>query len=138
MDAKTTRTRTASCGCGNFKAEARGEPADVYVCSCQTCQKKSGSAFTYAAVFPETDVTVTGERRTWRRNGESGRWIESSFCPTCGISVCFHSEGLPGLIGISAGCLSEQDFLRPARHYWSSRRHHWLQLPADIALLDEQ
>jgi hypothetical protein len=132
------RVRTASYGCGKLKAEARGAPVDVYVCSCQSCQKKSGSAFTYAAIFPEASVSVTGERRSWRNHGESGQWIENNFCPTCGISVFFHGEGLPGLIGISAGCLSDRDFPKPNRLFWSSRRHRWLEFPADVPLVDTQ
>ena len=134
----TVRERIASCGCGGLKAGLRGEPLDVYVCSCQICQRRSGGAFSYAAIFPATDVSVAGERKSWKRNGASGRWIENSFCPTCGVAVFFRSEGLPGMIGVSAGCLSDQDFPGPKRVYWASRRHHWLELPADIPLIDEQ
>jgi hypothetical protein len=138
MNGKDMRLRTAGCGCGNLKAALRGEPVNVYVCSCQTCQRRSGGAFTYAAIFPEPNVTITGERRSWRRNGESGRWIENSFCPTCGISVFFRSEAMAGMIGISVGCLSDAEFPPPTRHYWSSRKHHWLELPADIPFIDTQ
>jgi hypothetical protein len=116
----------------------RGEPVNVYVCSCQTCQQRSGGAFAYAAIFPEPDVTITGERRSWRRHGESGRWIENSFCPTCGVAVFFHSEAMAGMIGISVGCLSDAEFPPPTRHYWSSRKHRWLELPPDIPRIDTQ
>ncbi len=138
LNLRAGKERIASCGCGGLKVTLRGEPADVYVCSCQDCQRRSGGAFTYAAIFPEPNVTVTGEYRSWRRNGEAGRWIENSFCPDCGVAVFFHSEAMPGLIGIPVGCLSESEFPRPARHYWSSRKHHWLELPADILLIDTQ
>jgi hypothetical protein len=138
VNGKDPSTRTARCGCGNLRAELRGEPADLYLCSCQVCQQRSGSTFSYAAVYPEASVSVTGEHRGWRRNGESGRWIENHFCPTCGIAVFFYSEGMPGLMGIPVGALGDPDIPKPKRVYWASRRHRWLELPADIEQIETQ
>ena len=41
--------RAARCACGNLTVTARGEPVEVYLCSCTDCQRGSGSAFSYAA-----------------------------------------------------------------------------------------
>jgi hypothetical protein len=137
-DRSSPRARTARCGCGALSVTARGEPAAVYACSCLVCQKKSGSAFTYSAVFADATVMVRGERRTWRHHGESGRWIESEFCPTCGITVCFRSEGWPGLVGIPVGCFADPEFGPPSVLFWAARRHRWLAFPHDIAAIDTQ
>jgi hypothetical protein len=94
--------------------------------------RKSGSAFTYSALFSENSVSIKGERRTWRYTGDSGRWIETSFCPACGVTVCFVGEGLPNLIGVSIGCFADPEFAVPARIYWAPRRHRWLALPDGI------
>jgi hypothetical protein len=135
----TNDKRTASCGCGALTATVTGEPVTVYVCSCLVCQRKSGSAFTYAAVFPSAAVAMTGERKAWRHVGESGRWIESMFCPTCGISVGFLSEGMPGMTGVSVGCFADPAFPPPGTHYWASRRHDWMPpLPAGLIVHDTQ
>lgn len=56
--------RIATCGSGSLRVTAWGEPADVYACSCADCQRKSGSAFTYAALYAESAVTIAGEHRT--------------------------------------------------------------------------
>ena len=130
--------RTASCLCGNLKIVARGEPFEVYLCGCRDCQRRSGSSFTYAALYAESAVTIAGERRTYLRKGDSGRFIETHFCPTCGVTVFFHAEGLPGVVGIAAGCFADPDFTKPSRIYWASRHHHWLDLPASIAREDTQ
>jgi hypothetical protein len=122
-DTESQRERIASCLCGNLKVAARGEPVDVYLCGCRDCQRKSGSAFGYAALYAESEVTSAGEQRTYRRNGDSGRLIETHFCPTCGVTVFFHAEGLPGLVGIAAGCFADPDFTKPSRLYWASRHH---------------
>ncbi|MEX2165728.1 MAG: GFA family protein [Methyloceanibacter sp.] len=138
MDTGSQRERIASCLCGNLKVGARGEPVDVYLCGCRDCQRKSGSAFGYAALYAESAVTIAGEQRTYRRNGDSGRLIETHFCPTCGVTVFFHAEGLPGLVGIAAGCFADPDFTKPSRLYWASRHHRWLDLPPSIAREDTQ
>jgi hypothetical protein len=116
----------------------RGEPLDVYACSCLTCQKKSGGAFTYAAVFAKEAATVAGGHNGWRHTGESGRWIENHFCPNCGISVFFHYERRPDMLGVPVGCFSDPDFAAPNRTYWSSRKHRWLTFPEGVELLDTQ
>ena len=42
--------RVARCACGNLTVTARGEPLEVYLCSCKDCQRGTGSAFSYAAL----------------------------------------------------------------------------------------
>ena len=69
------RERLARCCCGNLKVTARGEPVDVYLCSCTDCQRGTGSAFSYAAIFPVSAVSIAGERREYRQQGDSGRQL---------------------------------------------------------------
>jgi hypothetical protein len=76
--------RTATCCCGNVSVTARGEPSHVYACSCLECQRGSGSVFSYAAIYPEQEVTVAGTPTLYRRRSDFGRLIESSFCPRAG------------------------------------------------------
>ena len=129
---------TARCLCGALMAAARGEPAEVYACSCVDCQRKSGSAFTYAAIFREADVTLEGAYKIYRRQGDSGSFIENAFCPVCGVSVAFRAEAMPGMIGIAVGCFADARFTKPSKLFWASRHHHWLDLSEDIARIDMQ
>ena len=135
-DAKTERS--ASCACGRLTVKTNGEPVDVYLCSCLKCQRGTGSAFSYAALFPESAVTIAGEQRHYESRGDSGKAIDSSFCPDCGTAVAFRAEGLPGLIGVPVGCFADPNFAKPSKLFWASRRHRWLDLPADIAKVDTQ
>jgi hypothetical protein len=130
--------RIATCSCRSLTVMARGEPAHVYACSCLECQRGTGSAFSYAAIYPERAVTVAGEATLFRQRGDSGRLTESSFCPVCGVTVCFRAEAMPGMIGIAAGCFADPDFAKPERLFWASRRHRWLDLPDAIALIETQ
>ncbi len=137
-EATGTRERTASCGCGNLTVTTSGEPSEVYACSCLNCQRESGSAFSYGAIYPETAVSIAGERRVWRRHGDSGRWVETEFCPTCGVTVCYRMESSPEVIGVSAGCFTDPDFAKPEKLYWAARRHRWLEFPEGIELVEIQ
>jgi hypothetical protein len=130
--------RVARCACGDLTLTTRGEPLDVYLCSCKDCQRGTGSAFSYGALFPESAVSLAGESRTYRQRADSGRFIDNFFCPNCGTAVMFRAEGLPGTVGVAVGCFADASFATPSKLYWASRRHHWLELPKDIALIETQ
>ena len=130
--------RVARCACSSLTVTARGEPIDVYLCSCTACQRGTGSAFSYAAIFPESAVSIAGERRPYRQQGDSGRFVESFFCPASGTVALFRAEGLPGTLGVPVGCFADPSFAKPSKLFWASRRHHWLDLPKNIVSIDTQ
>jgi hypothetical protein len=130
--------RTAACDCGSVTVTVAAPPQMVHACSCHDCQRRSGSAFSYSAFFPEAAVTVRGKPTTWRSSSASGRWSETSFCPTCGVAVLTRLEVLPGTVCMPVGAFNDPDFPAPGKLYWSSRRHHWLELPAGIEHIDTQ
>ena len=78
--------RAARCACGNLMVTARGEPLEVYLCSCTDCQRGSGSAFSYAAIFPESAVSIAGERQAIQADASStafsARLVERLCCST--------------------------------------------------------
>ena len=114
-----TTTRTASCACGGLKLTVAGEPTSVYFCACQEFQRATGSAFAYRAKYAKTAVvSITGERRSWRRGSDAGRWIEQTFCPTCGTPLFMDADS---------------DFAPPSALFWSRRRHGWYDLADGVA-----
>jgi hypothetical protein len=130
--------KTAACACGGLTVTVTEPPQMVHACSCLDCQRGSGGAFSYSAFFPESAVKVVGTPTRWRRSSAAGRWQETSFCPTCGVTVFCCLEALPGIVGVSVGCFADPDFPGPGKLYWSSRRHRWLGLPAGIEHVETQ
>ena len=130
--------RTAACTCGQLSVTAEGEPSGVYACSCTKCQRSSGSAFSYAAVFARAAVTISGEHQAYRGASDSGRWNEGHFCPDCGTNVFSYVEAAPDDIIISAGCFADSSLQAPQILFWASQRHHWLKMPDATQLLDTQ
>jgi len=54
------------------------------------------------------------------------------------VTVFTRLEVLPGIVCVSVGCFSEPDFPAPAKLYWNSRRHQWLDLPTGIERIETQ
>lgn len=130
-------TRTASCACGGLKLTVSGKPAGVYACSCFECQRATGSAFAYRARFSnDSIVAVEGDSRTWRRGSDAGRWVEQTFCPTCGTLVFMTGEGLSNAIVVSVGCFNDPQFERPAALHRTARRHGWYEVEEGIRLIE--
>src|SRR5580698_3547565 len=84
--------RVATCRCGQLRAVCAGEPIRVSVCHCLDCQKRSGSAFAAQARWPDEQVEITGQTRTWLSAGDSGNRTTFRFCPDCGSTIAYVIE----------------------------------------------
>ncbi len=49
----------ASCFCGTVRYEVGGDPVDVNICHCLTCQKLHGAPMQWAAIFHKHHVRFT-------------------------------------------------------------------------------
>ncbi|GAB5373935.1 MAG: GFA family protein [Acuticoccus sp.] len=129
--------RTARCNCGALAAETTGEPIRVAMCSCDACQRRTGSAFAYSSFWKSDQVRLTGTPTRWSRNADSGQTIEHFFCPTCG-TVLWSRGRLRDVVNIAAGCFADGDFPPPQRAVWTARRHGWVETIAAIPAEPEQ
>ena len=130
--------RTATCACGALRVRAVGPPAVVNACACLNCQRRSGSAFSYTAFFPDAQLQTEGEFRSFRERRSAGRWHDTSFCIVCGVSVLSRLEVFPGMTGVSVGCFTDPSFQPPGGFYWASRRHAWLAAPSGVEMHETQ
>jgi hypothetical protein len=62
---------------------------------------------------------------------ESGNALTFYFCPTCGSTVYWESEGFPGYVAVAIGNFAEPNFPAPAIAVWEESRHPWVSLPPD-------
>ena len=124
-------TRTATCRCGQLRAVCEGEPVRVSVCHCLACQQRTGSAFAAQARWPDEQVTVAGESKTWVRVGDSGSRVTYRFCPTCGSTVTYAVEGFPFVTAVPLGAFADPSFPPPRFSVYESRRHDWAAVLGD-------
>jgi hypothetical protein len=105
---------TGGCLCGDLRVMATGRPYRVGLCHCMDCRKHHGALFHASAIFPEDEVTITGETRDF-----AGR----HFCPRCGSSV-FGRSG--DEVEVNLGSLDAPDQFMPNYENWIVRRETWL------------
>ena len=123
--------RVATCRCGQLRVECTGDPVRVSICHCLNCQRRSGSSFAAQARWPEDQVAVTGAFNQWSTVGESGARATFRFCPECGSTVFYSSEGMPGLIAVAIGAFADPDFPPPSYSVYEGRKHRWVAVIGD-------
>lgn len=123
--------RTAACRCGQLQVRCEGEPVRVSVCHCLACQQRTGSAFAAQARWPDAQVAITGERTRWTRTGDGGGRVTYSFCPTCGSTVTYVVEGMPGVIAVPIGAFADPSFPAPRFSVYEQRKHPWTVVLGD-------
>jgi len=123
--------RIASCSCGQLQAQVSGEPIRVSVCHCLACQRRTGGVFASQARFAQEAVTITGHATEYVRTGDSGNQAVFRFCPTCGVTLYWTAEAMPGSIAIPVGTFADPSFPAPTIAVWEESRHPWVSLPPD-------
>ena len=123
--------RRAECSCGKLSATVEGEPVRVSVCHCLACQRRTGSVFGAQARFPEERVRVEGASTEYVRTGDAGGKVTFSFCPSCGATVHFRIDAMPGFVAIPVGAFADPGFTPPKMSIYEARRHPWAGVPED-------
>lgn len=123
--------REAACSCGALRAACDGEPVRISVCHCLNCQRRSGSAFAAQARFPADRVTIRGDRRAYRRVGDSGAGATFEFCPTCGATIAFRNDNQPDTVAVPLGAFADPAFPSPRVSVYEERRLPWVAVLGD-------
>jgi hypothetical protein len=129
-------SRRGSCSCGQLSVVCEGDPVRVSVCHCLACQQRTGSVFAAQARWPSERVRTAGRATEWVRTGDSGSSATFHFCPTCGATVYYEIDDLPGLIAIPVGAFADPSFPPPVFSVYEARKHAWVQLPEHIEHMD--
>lgn len=124
--------RTGQCHCGLLRVITTGEPDRVYLCHCQACQRRTGTAFHFGASFPKEQVRLDGERKIFERAADSGYRIRFHFCPSCGTTIYWEGDRNPAVCGVAVGAFSTSAFLPPSDSIWEESMHPWLGLPSGM------
>ena len=128
-----TVQRQAACHCGQLRVRLDGDPVLVSSCHCLACQRRSGALFGSTSFFKRDQVvSIDGEHRTWRRAGDSGRFLTFHFCPTCGSNVFWETEVVPDMLSVAVGAFADPTFPAPSRTVWCESKHGWLPFPESI------
>jgi hypothetical protein len=106
-----------------------GDPIRVSVCHCLACQQRTGSAFGVQARFDGSQVEIAGDATDWTRYSDDENEPRTfSFCPTCGATVYYRAEFMPGMIAIPVGAFADPTFPPPVREIYEDRKHQWVDV----------
>jgi hypothetical protein len=129
-------SRQAQCSCGQLKASCEGDPVRVSICHCLACQRRTGSPFGQQARWPADKVKIEGASTSYVRIGDSGATITFRFCPSCGSTVFYDIDDMPGLIAVPVGAFADPTFPPPVFSVYEARKHGWVKVPDEAEHMD--
>ena len=141
----TIKTRMASCRCGKLNVTYKGpDPERRTLCSCNSCQLRTGTVFSVQARFPRDKVKIVGKSTKWTFPSGSGervtyRSCDSGgatyhFCPVCGSTVYWDIAAAPNFIGVAIGAFTDPTFPPPKISGFESYGHPWAMKAADLPI----
>lgn len=86
------------------------------------------------ARFPANSVKIAGVSNTFVRTGE--RRTTFYFCPTCGGTLYFITDGFEDTIAVPAGAFADPGFPAPKVSVYEGRKHAWVNMPVDMEHFD--
>ncbi len=134
--------QTGRCLCGAVTYELSGDIIATAVCHCDHCQRQGGSAFSVNLVAHESQMTITGELKTYEERGELGDdvYVRRRFCPGCGSPILSEIVKSEGIIAVKAGTLDVADkaAVNPTIEAWCVDRQPWVSLPGMAVSMDRE
>jgi len=116
-------TREGGCLCGAVRFRTDGEPVNVRICHCRTCQKAMGSPFYARALFEARALTVEGETAFY----PSSATLERVLCKTCGTRL-FSRRSNGTAVGIALATFDDRNAFQPSEHIWVSEKIEWVRI----------
>jgi hypothetical protein len=115
--------REGGCLCGAVRFRCEGEPINVRVCHCRTCQKAMGSPFFARALFEPRALTIEGETAFY----PSSEAVHRVFCKTCGTRL-FSRRTNGTAVGVALATFDDRNAFAPTEHIWVSDKIDWVKL----------
>ena len=94
---------TAPCACGAVSLRFAGKVLSMFMCSCEDCQRATGTGHSAILLARAGDVTLTGEARAFARPSNSGATLTHSFCPICGTPLFAASSRAAEILMLPVG-----------------------------------
>lgn len=117
---------SARCACGAVTVAVKGTIYSMFMCSCEDCQKASGTGHSSVALADRSSVTVTGEVRSFTRPADSGATFSRCFCPVCGTPLFGTSSRRPDTIVLAVGFFAgRNDWFDPNQLIFARSRRDW-------------
>jgi hypothetical protein len=124
----------ATCACGAVTVAVKGTIYSMFMCSCEDCQKASGTGHSAVFVTDPPALTVTGETRSFARPSDSGATFTRTFCPICGTQLFGRSSRSERNVMIPVGLFGKDaaQWFTPNQLIFSRTHRTWDTIAADL------
>ena len=124
---------TARCACGQVSLSVRGRIRSMFMCSCEDCQRATGTGHSTVALVRPDDVTITGPTANFARSAHSGATLTRWFCPICGTPLYAQSSRAPDLLMLPVGLFGpDAGWFAPNQLIFARSHHDWDTIPAGL------
>ncbi len=117
-----------NCLCGEVSYASAADPVFTGICHCTTCQKSTGSAFSFVLAVPTASLTVTGKTSRFDGVGDSGNPTHRDFCPVCGSIVTQTADVMAGITMLTVGTLNDPSWVKPAMQIYCDSALPWSRI----------
>jgi hypothetical protein len=115
---------TGQCHCGAIRYEVSGDPVYHALCHCTDCRRATGAPVVSWALFPQDNVTITGEPKV-HASSEHGR---RHFCGECGSGLFYTNDVVfPGMIDVQTATLDNPETYPLQIHVQVAERIGWME-----------
>jgi hypothetical protein len=135
-----TKNLTGRCLCGAVTYQLTGDLIATAVCHCDHCQRQGGSAFSVNLIAHQSQLSVSGELKTFGDKGDSGDTVHvrRRFCGQCGSPIVSELVQPDGIIAVKAGTLDHKANVAPTVEAWCVDRQPWVSLPNMAVSMDRE
>ena len=132
--------QTGRCLCGAVTWELTGDLIATAICHCDHCQRQSGGAFSVNLVANESQLSVSGDLKTYEDRGKHGDdvYVRRRFCGSCGSPIVSELAKTAGVVAVKAGTLDDKSTVLPGVEVWCVDRQPWVALPGMAVSLDRE
>jgi hypothetical protein len=121
------------CSCGAIRFSLK-RPLFVWICHCDACKKRTGSA--YGISLPVDDTSVEkfeGTTKTFTRFGESGKKVDYEFCPDCGTTVRWRVERIGKRQCFAGGALDDPTQIEIGGEMYANEALPWARVECEVS-----
>jgi hypothetical protein len=124
---------SASCACGSASVAVNGPIRSMFMCSCEDCQKATGTGHATVAIADAADVTVTGRTKSFARPAASGATFTQHFCPECGTPLFGKSSRAPDALMLPVGLFgADARWFVPNQLIFARSHRDWDRIAEDL------
>jgi hypothetical protein len=125
---------SAQCACGGVRVTLKGRVLSMFLCSCEDCQRASGTGHAAILLARPADLTIAGDTRSFARPANSGAIMTRSFCPQCGTPIVGHSSRAPDVLMLPIGLFGAEaaDWFRPNQLIFARSHREWDEIATEL------